>query len=400
MSETQANPNFGPTLDEGVMLAWIEGDLAPERQAELARAHPDMARVVGRMRRDRAMLAEACNEPAPAGLAEGILAALEREALFDDARHAAPRRTQQGLIEPETDFIPVSQVQLVKGPGVLARIVRAPRAVMAAGIALLLGAGAMWGYFVINKAGPLQFSGKSTIVADANEQNRPDQDPDGMTIASAETTDSNIATRSELPADTAQSPTKAGVHSDFGPLATIGFDEAVDLATRGRLALRVVGVDASKILKGVGKPLPLSGGGTMRWATSISPEAHDAVVAWQARHAPVGLAAKERSNPDEPVLVSLGPGMPPIVLPRREAPASFAIPASPTTASIELSPSPESLQALAEALALQGAVTVELTELPVSSDGPRDLDAESVFWWTRPSTEWTPKVSIPVIFEP
>ncbi|QQS07774.1 MAG: hypothetical protein IPK69_07065 [Phycisphaerales bacterium] len=398
MAESRANPNFGPSLDEGVMLAWIEGELAPDRQAELARVHPDMARVVGRMRRDRAMLAEACNEPAPAGLAEGILAALEREALFDDTRPAAPRGTHRGLVEPETDFIPVSQVQVVRGPGVLARIGRAPRAVMAAGIALLLGAGAMWGYFVMNRAGPLQFPGKGTIVADANDQNRLNQNTDGMTIANAETTDMSPVDGLLGHADAAMVPAPAAMIADFGPVASIGFDEAVDLATRGRLALRVVGVDASKLLKSAN--LSLAGGGTMRWTNSISPTTHDAVVAWLAQHAPLARVAKEASTPADPVVVSLGPGLPPIVLPRHEAPRAAFAPATPLTASVEMSPTPESLQALAEALALEGAVTVELTELPIAAEGPQDLDAESVFWWTRPSAEWTPKVTIPVIFEP
>ncbi len=380
------------------MLAWIEGELAPDRQAELARAHPEMARVVGKMRRDRALLAEACNESAPAGLAEGILAALEREALLDDGRPTTQLGTHRSLIEPETDFIPVSQVQVVRGPGVLARIGRAPRAVMAAGIALLLGAGAMWGYFVMNRAGPLQFPGKGTIVADTNEPDSLNQNPDGMTIANAENTSTNPVDGLLEHADATMVPAPATTLADFGPVATIGFDEAVDLATRGRLALRVVGVDASRLLKS--ENLSLASGGAMRWTNSISPMTRDAVVAWLAQHAPLNRVAKEASTPAEPVVVSLGPGLPPIVLPRRETPFAALAPAAPLTASVEMLPTPESLQALAEALALEGAVTVELTELPISAEGPQDLDVESIFWWTRPSTEWTPKVAIPVIFEP
>ncbi|TVQ63327.1 MAG: hypothetical protein EA379_04210 [Phycisphaerales bacterium] len=109
------------SLHENDLLAWIEGDLAPERRAEVEQAiHADpvlRARLL-EITEDMRALRSLSDVRAPQGLIRDALDAAARESLLLDPA-AAPRE------------------------GVLARLVAPSRFAMAAGLALLVGGGAL-----------------------------------------------------------------------------------------------------------------------------------------------------------------------------------------------------------------------------------------------------------------
>ena len=195
--------------------------------------------------------------------------------------------------------------------------------------------------------------------------------------------------------------------------AVASIDTAASLARQGKLGLRVklrstkqletniASLEAIALKPSAGSPSRASSGRSWRFEPDPSGQTTTKVLASML---PV------RTTSDAQGAINLSPEaraaslLAPLVGPA----AAFNVPGLATAdpmSNVEaayLATLPEGEQTL---LAMKASLedklnaTVTLEELPDAIDAPQTIDAESVLWWTQPSSQWVRRVSVPVLIE-
>lgn len=370
-------------LDEGQFIDWIDGRLTDAEQARLeaASGRPGVRTRIDQMRANARALRAAGIEKAPPELAGRVLAALERDALVG-------RR--------ETDAIPISLADDIRGSGRGGRwSVHGPVLALAAGIALLVGGGIYWSSLLLTPRGGARGLGQDNRVAIAP--------PEAAKVAGeADTGDATAMGREKAVARTAEAPDSsdatmmtmaaAGPADGHAPGALTG-ERALALASEGRLALRVRAGDVRGL-----RALEAAGNGrsgrVWRLTKNLPPEA---VVALATPREP-GVALASGSAADQAAAL-----LAPLLGPGAAMPAAGASWQDPLLRvkgayTMDLPATAAALDDVRDMLGerLKGEAVLEelATPLLVATSTP-----EGVLWWTQAPTEWTRRVTLPVIVE-
>jgi hypothetical protein len=371
-------------IPEEVLLGWIEGELPAAQVSQLVAQHPDAAGFISAMKRDRAGLAGLEHVPAPADLADHVLAAVEREALI-------------GLSQGElvSDSLPISKVPKRRTARQDWWQQATPRMALAAGLTLVVSAGAILA--MRGRTKPNSPIGPIAIVG-------PEQDDPAASSRSAFATPSDV--------DTTAPGADAGVMNEAtsmkvttaaagaSPELALDSARAAALAGEGRLVLRVRGVTtaaADRLATARARVSPM-------W--QVRGELEPTTVAMLAPTAAPGTAAE--SQDFMPMIASMmtsngasesGPRSmnPMMVVPM---PDSLPMGAMHRGNIVDVREDPASLEAARAALSKLLGAAVEFEEL----DQPMALEseqpsAESVLWWTQPPETWAKRVRVPLVVE-
>lgn len=436
-----ARPNGVFPIDEGDVLALIEGEsLPPERAAAVAGAlqhDPALARRVEAMRRDRADLLSLGAERAPAGLVQAVAAAvepaMERRMLLGLEQSAAPLYVE----------MPVTVIRAARASGggaILASIFagRGRRLALAAGLVLVVcGASVL---MVRSGASPAPVH-----HADSRTQSMPVETPanPGPLLARSDSSQSGapLATGS-----IAMPGTDPGAHqlnlaaSDPHPGGVVGPREARPAEHAGVDQTPVITLAQAQPAPSMDPTEALRLAREHRLLIVIrSPNAEDAsnrLGRFTSRTAP-SLATGWRVAADVPssVVASLARGrgdalaappvrfIPPIDTdllmaidsrePMRSRGLASRLPAPMPVAlgapapdglvhMIEARLDESALASIASALTGDGPGTMEVRfealaePLPAT---PPVVHADAVFWWSRPPAGWAAWTTIPVVIE-
>jgi hypothetical protein len=425
----------GGHIPEHDLLELVEGTLPPEREAAVRAAvarDPRLGQLVARLRADRRALMSLGAVRAPAGLAERVEAAMEREMLLglggDDAALTGP--------------IPVSRLRPKRAPLVV-RAWRSPVGrglAVAAGLALLVGGG----YIAVmnlspglpsvapGTTGPVASNddGVSALLEDepaqpvtsiaaapeaepALEVGEPEGAADGLEVAVA-------AEDLHGPPLPPEGATEAPAIATAAPQEPEPMSprRALELARRGKLAIVIRGPDPAAAAAGVealarassrpggaGVWERLDGGagsGTLArgyetiaalWSPAFVPELAAPGSPWS----PIVASREiEGEGPFAPAPLGIGVSLP-LGVPAWRPPLAAA-PAAVWAVGVE--DREATLVSLLGALARKSlGERAEFVELPVAIDAPPPADPDAVLWWTQPAAAWGWRLSVPVIVE-
>jgi hypothetical protein len=361
---------------EETLLAWIEGELSPSEVSTLAERYPRAVPLVASLRRDRATLAAASSARAPGDLADRVLAAVEREALLG---------LSQG--EPLSDSLPISQVPKRKTPRQLWFQQAAPRLALAAGLVLVVSAGAIFalrGAKPTNTVGPLALNDAPEVPA-----------PIAARTAATLESSGDPAPPAATLADTARSKVAAADSAiDTGTLAP---QRAAELAGEGRLVLRVRDVPTSAVARLASIRAKVS----PTW--QVQGDLAQPTLAMLTPAAPMPVAAPEFEPPafasglasGERDLVSINPML-------LSAPPIDLGPVGPRHAGsvVDVRADAASIEAAREQLSklLGCVVEFEESDQPIVLD-PQAATPEAVLWWTQPPQSWAKRLRVPLVVE-
>lgn len=424
-------PTPGPTpagselLSEEQLVDLIDGVL-PDAEAKrlIERAgRSDLLIRVHAMRRQRDILASLPEEQAPAELHDRVLAALERDALV-------------GISTGESSGPPVSSLRLTDGDA-RARprrllIHRAPGLALAAGLALLVVGGA---YFASQA---WRGAGHTTITPDTTSPNRsastriatatPTDASDTTTQSTVattmadgagETANAEMALAKAAPTGAAAGVTMMASEEPSAPerarsayaKQTVTLERAVQLASEGRLAIRVT----PATLRGLGE---IERAGERRSADRQWRLSKSVPPALLAAALPALDDRKPQAGPPRPDqgIIMAAALVRPIVGPGAAYSLVTAPPSPPPVApGASLAPDPQSRLHASYVIdlprtesafdilrtvfreKLKGEVRfVELDE-PVAT--PAQREASDEIWWDKPPAQWSPRVAVPVLVE-
>lgn len=390
--------NVGP-IAEDQLLDWIEGRLSPEEEESLAKisGRSGLAERIDQMAANRRVLIDLPDERAPAELLDRVLATLERETLIGLTTGQEVETERPALVLPKS-----SRPSFGGFTADWSRYV-APVSI-AAGLAMLVSGGFFWYQQLKPKSNP---RGGDALIALNTETNGTGAQLNGdnarTAIAANGLADEPGVTSITMPEVTLASVTRA--------VASI--DTAASLARQGKLGLRVklrttkqletniASLEAIALKPSSGNPSRASSGRSWRFEPDPSGQTTTKVLASML---PV------RTTSDAQGAINLSPEaraaslLAPLVGPA----AAFNVPGLATAdpmSNVEaayLATLPEGEQTL---LAMKASLedklnaTVTLEELPDAIDAPQTIDAESVLWWTQPSSQWVRRVSVPVLIE-
>jgi hypothetical protein len=363
-------------VDETILAALVEGDLG-SREADAVRerllaADPDLAAMVELIERDRVMLRALGDETPPTGLAESVVARLEREALLGLSGGGA-----------EHGSIPISVVRPARGR----------RAGFAGWITSPAGAGlAMAAVLALAVGVALQFVGpRGTRPAGTGEggvlpgeaslaQSQPDAEP-------------RVLGEAPIPPEAREQPLALAAAPAAGADAARIFTDdpgrALELLAEGRLLVRVraAAPEAASAELGRIAERPVRPNEAYRFAREV-PE--PLALAMETRYAPVaGKTGPVEFASDE---LSRRP-----TAERPEAREATSALEAVYLADTRLDAS--ALASLRHALSLGDGKVAEFEELAEPLDLPRVLTPDAVLWWSREPSEWSRRAYVPVVIE-
>ena len=400
----------GP-LDEGVVLAWVEGELSGSEADAVARAvalDPALQDWASAVRRDRAALGGLPEERAPARVMRGVEQALERHVLMAarSGRSGAPGVTPAvGRQE-----IPVSIVQPPRytvrervgdvlashwfGRGV--RLASAAVLVGAAGVGVWIASAWLGtgippaGATSPDAEGALHARGLDVASGEATGPYREETlamaTEAGLASALEESLDATSRAAAPL-----EPPGSLRARGAFGPEpeAELTLSQAVELARSGRLVIRVrtgdpmQGLDAaSAIADRLARTR-----GLHALERDISPALGQVLARAGGVASPVVLAGEEGDPAIRDSLVS--------AVERTRTDAS----ARPVAAVLvgELDADERGLERVLRVLRQRGGVTLEQAP-PGVGVGPA-LDPGSLLWWSEHPAHWMPRGRIVIVVE-
>lgn len=373
-------------IDIDTLAALVEGDLGCQEadavREQLLAADPELATQVEMMARDRVMLRTLGDEQPPAGLAESVIARLEREALLGLA---------QG--DPLTDSLPISSVRVVRPSRVagVARWMISPAGAglaLAAMVVLAIGIGLQ---FLPSGSG----SGSSPLPGPIAEN---DRNLDERTIASGDsaTTPVVAADVPDAPGDErterilAESQTSA--EPDPAMLFTNDWDRALALLAEGRLLVRVQSFDPETTIAQLGRFTDRAArpGEAWRLGTDV---ATPIAVAMEAKFAPMVMET-------EPTQFAAS-DMPEAGRDARSLRNAKVSPPSVLEAIYiaDTRLDRAAMASLRSALSLGDGQVAVFEEFALPMDLPRVLTPDAVLWWGRPASEWSERVFVPIVVE-
>lgn len=365
--EDDTNPQ---SISEERMLDWIDGALSELEQRQLEKTcDPNMVAAVKRMRADREAITSISSVRAPADLHDRMMEVFEREA----------------LLAPSTDSIPISKLK-VNVRGSATRGSPAVPLALAAGLLLMVSGGI---YLLLgNQQSDSLNPGARDYAIATPEEIAPMSEESARAIQDAVVSESDAT---QVATDQARSITPEVRQVDKTPMTE---ERVLRLAREGRVVMRVVAdeLDALDRLKSdgakprYGREWRLRGGVSQEFAKAVAPDG-----------LPFGL-----NHPEEFAFASgdaigmIGPraalNWPMVALTDRASRVRATLIADvPMTQS--------SLKAFRAVLSdrLDAKVVFEELESPV--DVPPSLDPAETLWWTRGSSRWIDRVSMPVVIE-
>ena len=410
MTTNPSNPR--QPVSEDALVDWIDGSLSPQDVRRLAAesGRADLHDRIGQMQRHRDVLRSLGDTQgslrAPTDMHARVMATLERESLVG---HESVEQELRALERAApADTAPVANLRLVQGEGSTSHWTkRAPSLALAAGLLLLVTGGAYWTMQMLRSASPKMADPSKTIaMADANKPVATESTaPAG---ADAAATPMMIASN-----DATQATEAAGARMNVttmaaGPVAReVTIEEAVALAREGRLAIRVTARD----LRGLSR-LEQDGAtrrGNQSW--QLSRDVPPAVLAAalpatsEASRAFVRAAhALGSSTESGTAMFSTASLISPLIGPGATvttfAPAVIATgPALSASYLLDVPQTERAFDAVRAVLRDRLKGEVVFAELPDAMPAATKADAQSALWWTKPSSQWSPRVTVPVLVE-
>ncbi|MCC7389047.1 MAG: hypothetical protein IT431_09800 [Phycisphaerales bacterium] len=366
-------------IDIDTLAALVEGDLdsreADEVRERLLTADPELAHRVEMMCQDRVVVRTLGDELPPAGLAEAVIARLEREALVGLAESGAGGAT-----------IPVSRV-LTHQPGRWAgarRWLTSPAGAglaLAAALALAVGVGIQLlpsrspGVPTPDPMGPIAL--ESAVPDDRGAP------PEAMA--------SKAVVAPEVPDAPAQLATAEAEHP--APSAEVyitdDLDRVLTLMAEGRLLVRVRSVEPTETAAQLARLVGRTDRPGEAWR--LDDEVTEPVaVAMEIKFSPMVsergptvFADGERTGGSEAAPQRT----------RQQPSALEAVYLADTRADRA------ALLALRAALSLGDGQVAVFEELPEPLELPRVFTPDAVLWWGRPAGEWADRGFVPVVIE-
>lgn len=375
MTTRPSNPGDStpPPLNEEHMLEWIEGKLSRiEESNRAAGTRSGVSQRVTQMQANRRALQSLGDERAPAELMERVMAALERDALV-------------GLTNGDnlSDHPPISiatrRVE-VRRNGPLQRY--APQLALAAGLLLLVGGAAYWGSILIKPkplTGPIATVNPTTPEDAGDAATKREYDRLASEATKAKTT------------DTSSDATAIAALSAPAPVEMTE-DRILRLAREGRLVIRVKAGDYSKLAQ-LEAMDTLKDGRTWRVSKDVPQEVVVAVAPEPRTYSSPVPTERTIAGTDKvvPLIVPGSLGFPVPVTSYGESTARTYLVDFPDTQ--------KSLQAIRSTLADRLRADVRYDELATPLELPRVEDPEAILWWTLPPSNWTQRVTVPVVIE-
>lgn len=360
-------------IDEETLAALVEGDLgAPEAELvreRLLRADPGLAARVELMEQDRVMLRALGDESPPRGLAESVVARLEREALLGLAGTDAAARP------------PVSRIQPVARRDGFSRFLTSP-----AGAGLALAA-----VVTLTIGAALQFMGPKQPTPAAPGPVADNGSIGGETaIARSDgAASSRVAgepAREAEAARTAPAVTVAAI-PDAERFFNDDPDRALALLREGRLLIRVRAAAPESATEELARIIdrPRRANEAFRLAREVN----GPVMAAMGRH--FAPAAPERS----PLAFAAAENL-------SDRSRVDPVEVRSTLSSVYLADARAdgaALAALLAALSLGDGKVAVFEELAEPVELAPVLTAESVLWWSRPPSDWAHRAYVPVVVE-
>ncbi len=409
MTTRPTNPDFpgDEMLSEESLLALVEGELSETRERQVLAAlstRPELLATVRGMTRDRALLSDLCDVEAPPEVMESIEAALERAALLDGPALFAD-------LPPAPIFMP------------RARSGRRLSSMLAMAAAIALVAGGV-GFWAISRQGSGAGGGNTgPLIAKNDSVPRPsaERPATSATLAKGEpdvAVPGAHAVQGEPPVPTeptrvafndAPTTTKEAIASPGGPgfvgpelpehaaaLASgvITPELAVELASQGRLAVRVRSREMARTISGLDSIA--SRVGERSWHLSRQLDADDAA----ATGGMGDLARADADRAEKKELqraVASESGIGAVRLSEARAERGAAVNPRGYFASIALTP--ESLASLRTALETEGDASVTFEELAGPARPEVELKDAEALWWDEAPSRWVPWADVLVVVE-
>lgn len=427
-------------LGDDRCLELVEGGLpAAEEARQLAALPPEMRKMVELMRQDRQVLMSLGDEAAPAGMYAGVLARLEREALFEE-----PTEDESRLLRAELEQLAtagsgratLAETRSLQFPPPSRQKTTAAafggqgRYALAAGLMLVVG-GAMYMVLLGEGPTPLARSGANgtriatsqpepssgtSIATNTSTDSAPASTPTLLamdtprSIAPEATTEVAVApapavasaersadVAAKLASATASAETTPMKPTTLGVTGPIGIEQALDLAREGRLAVRVVARDPRAVAESLAKKLNVTPDARRSWrllpadaqtvrVATAGVATREDLLRWRewnrsyAMIAPEGTMPASTGGTDEPYDPRLDNGV--YIMDATATPQAIGMVKSVVTAA---------------AKAASPGCGVEFIEIGESSTPVNSV--EGVMWWTQPSSAWVSRTSIPVVVE-
>jgi hypothetical protein len=376
------NPGNARPLSEEQILDWVEGRVDGEAVSRLAAAsgRAGLSERVVQMQANRRALQSLGVERAPKGLADRVVAALERDALL-------------GLAEGTPAPPPIQITDHVRsGPARWARM--GPGLALAAGLALVITGTVYWSN-VLFGGGPAQ-APRESVGPMAIATGPADASPAARAKTSAESAppaDSAPAATMMAASGPAQEP---AAHEPLTP------ERAAELARAGRLVIRVAATSTRALSQ-----LETMGNGrnhrAWRLQKDVPPAVSAAILATVAAPAipadfvgPV-MAAAHPANVASLIAPMVGPRAAFNLTPPRIERDGSVIAGSYL---LEVPADAEAISGVASILGerLKGEVRMEALPDAVPTP-PSAPDPGSLLWWTQTPQNWTPRASVPIVIE-
>lgn len=395
-------------ITEAEVLALIEGDMGslPHERREIVREavarDPVLSKIVGDIKGDASAVVAMSRVTAPPAI---------RARVIEDLSRPAPR--PELVREPEGGQIPVSSVIITNVSPFRRFLEKAPvrRFVAAASLMLVAGLG-LWAAIAVVRSAEEWGKSRSIAVLPAPpiSSGVPTSDPDPLVItdgvAIAHAPDSDPAATAETdPAgpSPAPSPAIAVAAVQPAPAASQGMPiaQAIELARAGRLVIRVRAVNITDFEKDINQ-LALANANETRWRPLESWERQQVARALGRPPAMPYAADKPLSKPT--VTLPEEPTKPP----QKIGPVGTAADIAGALRdadfrplfTVEMDETEHDLAALIERLATDKTQAVEFVALeePLPTVIP-STDPAAVLWWSLPPSEWTRRVSVPIVLE-
>lgn len=386
------------TLDEATLLAWVEGELPPEthRRVSLALSRePRLRELAEGMLGDRDAFRSMGDETAPAALLSDVADALEREMLvgLQEEGVALSSKPPKSIVAGRIGGAPKPHFSTTNG---LWQDRFSRRLALAAGLLLVVGGAGTLGVLLWpDRTTPLAPSPSvldGPIALDEREGTAPERqdqlpfDASSDPIRIAEAPEPAPAFESFEPGrellSAAEPPAEARPASPSGrPVDTA---RAAQLASEGRLLVRVRSVDLTEMLAGFDRL------GTQRRVEvvprdAIAGELDRLTIAMEEQRQRMNAFAYNRERRTDRPTES-----------RQRAELRQL---SEQIRVIEVAPDARELGLLRSRLLGEKALLVEFfaTDEAMPVGAPPSVD--ELLWWTLPPDRWTPRVRVPVLIE-
>ncbi|MFN9993660.1 MAG: hypothetical protein ACK54H_09960 [Phycisphaerales bacterium] len=365
--EDDANP---PSISEERLLDWIDGSLSERERRHLEMScGPEVAAAVARMRADREAIRTISSVRAPDDLHDRMMEVFEREA----------------LLAPSSDPIPISRLK-VNVQGSSMRGSPAVPLALAAGLLLMVSGGV---YLLLGDTKGASTGSETGAYAVATQ----DQFAPIMEEPPVVMRDVVPAEQDAIQIESAQA-TAAPIEVGGVERTPMTEERILRLAREGRVVMRVVGDDLDQLEKlkadgakpRYGRDWRLRGGVSQELAKAVEPNG-----------LPFGL-----NHPDEFAFASgeaIG-----MIGPRAALNwpmAAFTDRASKVRATwiADVPMTQSALKAFRAVMSDQLDAKVVFEELESPVDVPPSLEPTETIWWTRGSSRWIDRVSMPVVIE-